>query len=107
MNVNEDFVLKAHAAACSSWKQQIEEQFPDLFKKEVDLLKLKVNTSLSDKHKIFTTESVIDAVNHSHLLEIRNYGKYAGKAFWLSNEFNWEIKYDENKMMCLVPTKEK
>lgn len=31
LTVDEDFVRQAHEAACSDWKQKIEEQFPDLF----------------------------------------------------------------------------
>lgn len=31
LSVNEEFVLEAHKAACSEWKEKIEEKFPALF----------------------------------------------------------------------------
>ena len=30
-----EFIKKAHSAACSEWKENIEKEFPKLFKKEV------------------------------------------------------------------------
>ena len=33
--VSEDFIKQAHAAACSEWKENIKEQFPDAFKPEL------------------------------------------------------------------------
>jgi hypothetical protein len=35
LNVTENFVKEAHAAACSEWKQKIEKQFPNIFPRKI------------------------------------------------------------------------
>lgn len=35
--VTEEFVREAHGAACSTWKQRIEKEFPELFEKELEV----------------------------------------------------------------------
>jgi hypothetical protein len=39
------------------------------------------------------------------LIDVRESGKYGGKAFYLRSDFKWEIKADEYGLQCLVPTK--
>jgi hypothetical protein len=39
------------------------------------------------------------------LIDVRDSGKYGGKAFYLTSDFKWEIKADECGVQCLIPTK--
>ena len=39
------------------------------------------------------------------LIDVRENGKYGGKAFYLTSDFKWEIKADEYGVQCLIPTK--
>jgi len=39
------------------------------------------------------------------LIDVRESGKYGGKAFYLTSDFKWEIKADEYGVQCLIPTK--
>lgn len=39
LKTTEEFVREAHGAACSTWKQRIEKEFPELFKTEFKLNK--------------------------------------------------------------------
>lgn len=34
--VSEEFIKQGHAAACSEWKKRIEQEFPDLFERELN-----------------------------------------------------------------------
>lgn len=37
-------------------------------------------------------------------MSVRQSGEYTGKAFFLSNNYNWELKIDSKGMICLIPT---
>jgi hypothetical protein len=40
-----------------------------------------------------------------NMLEVRDSDEYKNKAFYLSDDFNWEIKSDPIGVVCLIPTK--
>lgn len=47
----------------------------------------------------------VDENFRNAFINVQYDGEYASKAFWLSQVFDWEIKKDSNRMLCLIPTK--
>ena len=37
-------------------------------------------------------------------IRVRSYGKYEGKAFFLSSDYNWTLTRDSADMLILIPT---
>lgn len=123
-------VLRIHSVACSSWKSTIscyltridntqnitfkqeevdkmfeaatKEQKPlleEIFGKQSKDLTLK---EMAGKKKLYSEVFSPDA-----MIEVRGHGEFENKAFWLNGEFNWEIKIDSIKQLCLIPTPKK
>ena len=44
---------------------------------------------------------------NNRMVEIRIFGEYTDKAFWLSNIFDWRIRTESNGNKVLIPTKKK
>ena len=88
----------------------LEDLFPSVFKQpaQIDLSKLRLVPYANSFWRIFTEESYREALGCSdaRLLEIRRYGKYAWKGFWLDSHFNWELLKDPDALV-LVPTVKK
>jgi hypothetical protein len=60
-----------------------------------------------DKSVTLPTREVL-ANDGTTILCTRQGGEYEGKAFFLnSGEYNWEIKTDSNRVLCLIPTKKR
>ena len=70
-----EFIKKAHSAACSEWKENIEKEFPKLFKEDA----LEVGKWYKSKIAVFRVTS---------LAPLKSYGVYSGK--W-GNEFYTDV----------------
>ena len=110
-----------HSIACSSWKLTLEcwgsrnplEDYIELSQKEIDMM---FNASDDNQKSILSKylkqdDGSVDVkhcdISPNHFIGVRVVGKYENKSFYLSNEFNWEIKEDEYNQLCLIPTKKK
>jgi hypothetical protein len=40
-----------------------------------------------------------------HMLDVRVSQEFKHKAFWLNDNYTWEIKKDSKDLICLIPTK--
>ena len=115
-----------HSVACSSWKNVLEscgsrnplENYVELTQIEVDKMfaactkeqlpivskYLKQDDGSVDLTKV--TGGFIDP-NGYGFIGPKLSGKYADKSFWLNRNYNWEIKREEDGVLCLIPTKKK
>lgn len=80
IKVSEEFVKEAHNEACSIWKKRIENEFPDLFEKQ--LVKGKWYTNEGNDF-LFRFNGKFDHESDPCGPGISNHGR------WLDNEFGW------------------
>jgi hypothetical protein len=64
--------------------------------KEIDLSKGRV-----DELELFKK----DGNKIESMIAVRSGSEYVNKAFYLNDEFDWEIKKDSESVLCLVPTR--
>ncbi len=113
--------------ACSTWKNKIASMVQEklgTFGTECELDYETVKSmfdaaSVTQKEtlvKIFPNysneETVLEVLGCSSLQEVFNKsiiqirsGEYKDKSFYLSGEWEWEIKTDRNRIQCLIPTR--
>ena len=95
----EDFIKQYYENnCCGFWKQRMEKEFPFLKTKEIDLSKDGVD-GLAFFRK--------DGYKANSMIAVRSGLEYVNKAFYLNDEFGWEIKKDSNDYLCLIPTRKK
>ena len=106
VEITEENLQKAHEKGRPDVKKALENMFPEVFEsKYFDLTKLESDGILADG-MIFTEKSAKEAgFKEDWFFKIRNTGEYEGKAFWVSEHCNWEIKRDDCDLQCLIPTK--
>jgi hypothetical protein len=121
--------LKAiHSRVCSKWQAVIKDKLKEnIFDESIfvpnDLLIEAFKEADSDQTKLLlkyfyrpveskevTMEEWIEDIklfrkSCRELIDVREGGKYGGKAFYLTSYFKWEIKADEYGAQCLIPTK--
>lgn len=94
-------ILEA-ASMCSAAKEILKDLFPQAFEddKYFDLSKLP-----NDNYCLFTNKAAKDAgfIDKS-FLEIKVSGEYSKKAFYLNDDYNWELKRDSSGDLVLIPT---
>ena len=110
-----------HSVACSHWKYVLEgygsrnplEDYIELYQEEVNKI---FNACTKEQLPIVSKylkqdDGSVDVkdceITPNYFIGVRLIGKYEYKSFYLSNEFNWEIKTDEYDQLCLIPTKKK
>jgi len=123
-------VLKIHSIACISWKERIakylsrvdnaqeitfdQEEVDAMFRSST-LLQLPVLENIFGKQvKEPTLKDMADGrplfrenpnEGTTAMIEPRlGYNDLADKAFWLHRAYNWELKSDNEGVLCLVPT---
>jgi len=88
LKITPDKVLSA-AEKCPQAKAVLKEMFPEVFEsdKSIDL-------------------SFLEGFDY-RFMELRKgwNSEYNEKSFWLSPNYNWELKADRDGILCLVPTK--
>ena len=95
----EDFIKQYYENnCCGFWKERMEKEFPFLKTKEIDLSKGRV-----DELELFKK----DGNKANSMIAVRRGSEYVNKAFYLNDEFDWEIKKDSQGHLCLVPTRKK
>jgi hypothetical protein len=87
LKVMEDKVLAA-ARKCPSAEDALKELFPEAFSKSVNNLK-----------------GTLSVGNYTEAVQVRSGGEYEGISFFLSEDFNWEIKRDYKNVLCLIPSR--
>lgn len=103
LKVTKENVLKA-AEKCSTAKQVLKEMFPEAF--EDDKYFILTKLSRTKDAVLFTDEDATSAgFIDNQFMQIRSRGEYAGKAFFLSKLYEWEMKIDSRGDICLIPTK--
>ena len=98
-------IIGLHDIACISWKPKIKQNHPECFvveSKEFDFSKMGHN-------KLFSND-VIEALGikcggYAQFMEVRLGGDYENKAFYLTEELNWELKKDSAGDWVLIPTR--
>lgn len=97
-------IIGLHDIACSMWKPKIKQNHPECFveeSKEFDFSKMCYE-------ELFSYD-VIEALDIkcklNQFMEVRIGGEYDNKAFWLDDEFNWELKKDSTDEWVLIPTR--
>jgi hypothetical protein len=110
-----------HSVACPNWKDVLEhygsrnplEDYIELYQEEVNKI---FNACTKEQLPIVSKylkqdDGSVDVkdceITPNYFIGVRVIGKYEYKSFYLSNEFNWEIKTDEYDQLCLIPTKKK
>jgi hypothetical protein len=89
IEVSEEF-YKVMRAACTAPQNEL---FDKIFGKDDDSVDLsKIDSSL------------LRSASNS-MLDVRDSDEYKNKAFYLLDDFNWEIKRDPIGVVCLIPTK--
>ena len=128
-------VLKIHSIACTSWKSIIannylprvdnaqnitfnqheidamfeaatEAQLPvleNIFGKQIKEPTLK---DMADGKPLFN-ENPFNGTTAMIEVRIIEYSNLKDKAFWLNTAYNWELKNDNEGVLCLVPTPKK
>jgi hypothetical protein len=111
--------------ACNAWKKQLAEKWAnnivlgneieisEEFYKEMRVACTAPQNELFDK--IFGEDDgsvdlskIDDSLLRSasnNMLDVRDSDEYKNKAFYLLDDFNWEIKRDPIGVVCLIPTK--
>jgi hypothetical protein len=130
-NMKKSFTITSEQAqsiiniACNAWKKKLAEKWANNivlgneieisegFYKEMRVACTAPQNELFDK--IFGEDdgSVdLSKIDNSllrsasnNILEVRDSDEYKNKAFYLSDDFNWEIKSDPIGVVCLIPTK--
>jgi hypothetical protein len=125
-------VLKIHSIACSSWKSIIANAYLPRVdnaqnitfnQHEIDaMFKAATETQLPTLENIFgkqvkepTLKDIADGKplfrenpndGTTAMIEVRigEYSNLKDKAFWLNTFYNWELKKDNEGVLCLVPT---
>ncbi len=119
-----------HSVACPNWKDVLEhygtrnplENYIELTQIEVDKMfvactkeqlpivskYLKQDDGSVDLSKCTIRDRhFVDNLDFCTILAIRESGPYMNKAFFLSDDYNWETKEDVYGVLCLIPTKKK
>lgn len=114
-----------HSVACSSWKETLEqfgrrnplEDYIELSQEEINIMFdacTKEQLPIVSKY-LKKDDGSVNVSNFSgdirngdkDIIRIRKYEEYTDKGFWLSNDYDWEIKTDSDSELCLIPTKKK
>jgi mRNA-degrading endonuclease RelE of RelBE toxin-antitoxin system len=110
--------------ACENWKKKLAEKWANniVLNKEIEISEefykemRKACTEPQNKlfDKIFGEDGSVDLseiyglkllVMSDNTLSIRDSGEYTNNAFYLTDNFNWELKRDSQEKLCLIPTK--
>jgi hypothetical protein len=102
VSTTKEKVLKAAKNNAVIVTRLLQELFPEVFKDE-EYFNLR---ELSDNLIIFDHQKSKDAgFSGNEFMQIRNSGEYEGRAFYLSDEYDWQLKTDNDDSFCLIPTK--
>jgi hypothetical protein len=123
-------VLEIHKIACTTWKEAIakyltrvdsdqnitfsQEEVDEMFKAATTSQLPKLEGIFGAQSKEPTLKDIADGrllfkependSRRSSMIEVRSKSEYKYKAFWLSYDFNWEIKRDSSGELVLIPT---
>jgi hypothetical protein len=103
LTITKEKVLEA-AAKCSTAKEVLKTIFPEVFVEDKSINLSPINKGWGKS--LFTWEQIEKMNVGGPFICVRNDKEYALKAFALtSGSYNWELKYDSQKCLCLIPTR--
>lgn len=96
-----------HDIACSTWKSRIKKNHPDCFPEESK------HFDFSGVERKIVSDEIADELGMRHgFIQVRNHRSNPethGRSFYLTTEYNWELKQDgredEGPVYVLIPTK--
>lgn len=99
LEITKERILEA-ASKCSTAKETLKTLFPEVFDEDkyVDL-----SPAVLEGGNFDTTKLPRD--RRRPFIQIRVGGEYEMKSFYLSREFNWQLKKDTYGEFVLIPTK--
>lgn len=102
LEITKERILEA-ANKCSTAKETLKTLFPEVFEddKYLDLMAAVTypSTTLFDQ-KMLPKNSYGEP-----FLQIRSALEFTYKAFWLDDEYEWDLKRDSSGELVLIPTK--
>lgn len=101
LKITKERVLEA-ASKCEDARRTLKTLFPEVFEndKYFDLSKLSMDG------QFLAPQSEDEATKLGIVLEIRNCGNLANKAFFLGDYgINWQLVRDDDDCLCLLPIK--
>lgn len=104
VNTTKETVLTAYKNGNNEVKAALKNMFPNVFEEDkyFDLERL----CGPIKQTLFDTDLSRDAgFFGSGFMLVRNEFEYKGKAFYLSNDYDWDLRFDSSHTLCLIPTK--
>lgn len=105
MIIKEENIKQAYKDGCSNTKRILKTLFPECFEEDDKYFKL--NKLAFDGQYPFTIfkEAKHAGFDDNDFMQIRYGGKYSNKAFYLSTSYHWELKEDNQGVLCLIPTR--
>jgi hypothetical protein len=100
-----------HDMACGGWKPKIKKNHPDCFPEESKYFDFSEHANKPGQEKRIVSEDVCRSLgldnDHFGFIQIRNNlgnPQTHHRSFYLDNDYNWELKRDDDAMV-LIPTK--
>src|SRR4030042_6231309 len=105
VNTTKEKVLTAYKEGNEETKKSLKNLFPKVFE-DNQYFDLQTLCNNWDPPIIFDTAKSCKAGFYgNNFMQIRNAGEYDNRAFYLSGEYDWELKHDTSQQLCLIPTK--
>jgi hypothetical protein len=100
-----------HELACSTWKPKIKKNHPDCFPEDSKHFDFSKHANKPGQEKRIVSEDVCKSLglddDYFGFIQIRNHPgnpQTHNRSFYLDNDYNWELKRDDDAMV-LIPTK--
>lgn len=101
LEITKERILEA-ASKCSTAKETLKTLFPEVF--EHDKYYDMEGAITGDDNSLDASKLPRDCINRP-IIRIRGSGEHKHRAFYLSNDCNWEFKKDSEGSLVLIPTK--
>jgi len=100
--ISKDVILEA-GRLCPTVRDYLQKEVPEAFEddKYFNLSFLNIGGG------IFKRDLLEKCGLDSYTIQIRDSGEYKNKAFYLDNDYNWEVKKDNENILCLILTRKK
>ena len=97
-----------HDMACEGWKPKIKKNHPDCFPEDSKYFDFSKHVDKFGQEKRVVPEDVCESLGLAgDFIQVRNNSSNPEthhRSFYLSNQYNWELKFDGSAMV-LIPTK--
>lgn len=102
LEITKERILEA-ANKCSTAKGTLKTLFPEVFEddKYLDFKDATIGTHNFDTNKLPKERGDMN----QPIIQVRAYGNFRDKSFYLSGELDWQIIRDDEGELVLIPTK--